>query len=54
MLQGNLICCDLTLFSSRQNGNLDTAFDLENIDLTNMDITRQIIQEQNSLVAKLR
>jgi len=39
---------------SRPNGNTDTAFDVENIDLANMDITRQIIQEQNMVLAKLR
>ena len=36
------------------NGNGDASFDVENVDLSNVELTRGILLEQNRVLAKLR
>ena len=36
------------------NGNGDASFDVENVDLSNVELTRGILIEQNRVLAELR
>ncbi len=40
--------------NSNSNGNVDHSFDVEQLDLGNVDATRSVIIEQSRILAQLR